>query len=328
MTHTLFINTQAFGDCILGINAARRYKEEHPDHIVSYCLTQQFNLTTNDGPGGVGEVLEVLQGQSWLDSVGVATFSPQGQIQGVKLNREEPEFKSIDNVIMHYRWFSDLGISKSANFEVREHISEHTLQEGDIVLETPSEKVDDEVIRVGIAGPLDWNRKLQSENLRIDILQLIKSELESLHRPYEINLFGVEVANYTLAQSIQLLNRQDLFIAPIGSLIHASAALDVDTITFGSVFPVEYDCPEHYMSRGWHKSISAKPENHCGSYNCVVPKNSTTADIDRSPGNPKAEFGFWPRNCPFTESKLSCTKSYSLDQFEAQFKEWINVKYK
>ena len=91
---------------------------------------------------------------------------------------------------MHYRWFSDLGISKSANFEVREHISEHTLQESDIVLETPSEKVGDEVIRVGIAGPLDWNRKLQSESLRIDILQLIKSELESLHRPYEINLFA------------------------------------------------------------------------------------------------------------------------------------------
>jgi ADP-heptose:LPS heptosyltransferase len=38
MKHILFINTQAFGDVLLGINAARRYKEEHPEDTVSFCL--------------------------------------------------------------------------------------------------------------------------------------------------------------------------------------------------------------------------------------------------------------------------------------------------
>ena len=33
MKHIAFINTQAFGDSLLGINAARRLKENNPDYI-------------------------------------------------------------------------------------------------------------------------------------------------------------------------------------------------------------------------------------------------------------------------------------------------------
>ena len=323
MKHILFINTQAFGDCIFGINAARRYKEDNPDHLVSYCITDRFNLTTNDGPAGAKEVLEVFEQQPWLDAVGVVSFSSQGQIQSMQINRSEEEFKKVDRIIMHYQWFSDLGISRSTNHPIKLEISNTSFEDGDIKLHVTGEKPKDDIIRVGIAGPLDWNRKLQSESLRLDVLHSLKSLLDSSGRPYEITMFGVEIANYTLSQTLQILNRQNLFIAPAGSLIHAAAALNVDTITLGSVFPAQYESPEFYASSGWHKTIKALPENHCGDFKCIVVKNSS--ERLAGPGNPPATLGFWPRYCPHTETKLSCTKSYKAEQVVTKIKEWIDA---
>jgi hypothetical protein len=322
MTHVVFINTQAFGDCIFGINAARRYKEEHPDHLVSYCLTNNFNLTTNDGPTGTAEALEVLEKQLWLDAVGLVTFSPQGQIQSMQINRQEPEFKQVDSIIMHYRWFSDLGISRSTNHPIKHLISKDSYADGNIQLVVGSEKPKDDIIRIGIAGPLDWNRKLQSEALRIEVLQGIKQVMDKTNKPYEVTMFGVEMANYTLHQTLMLLNRQSIFIAPTGSLIHAAAALDVDTITIGSVFPAEYESPEYYMTRGRHFTVKATPNNHCDTFKCVIPKNSE--DSNNSPGNPPATLGFWPRLCTHTSSGLSCTKTYTADQIMHNFERWVN----
>ena len=322
MTHIVFINTQAFGDCIFGINAVRRYKEEHPDHLVSYCLTNNFNLTTNDGPTGAAEVLEVLEKQPWLDAVGLVVFSSQGQIQNMQINRQEAEFKQVDKVILHYRWFSDLGISKSTNVPIQHFISPEKFADGNIKLQVESNKPTDDVIRIGIAGPLDWNRKLQSEMLRISVLQGIKDIMNNLNRPYEITMFGVEMANYSLYQTLMILNRQSVFIAPTGSLIHAAAALDVDTITIGSVFPAEYESPEYYMTQGWHRTVKALRENHCGEFKCVLPKLSS--DMSAQSGNPPATLGFWPRICSHTESGLSCTKTYNSEQIINEFEAWTH----
>lgn len=322
MTHIVFINTQAFGDCIFGINAVRRYKEANPDHLVSYCLTNNFNLTTNDGPSGAAEVLEVLEKQPWLDAVGLVGFSQTGQIQNMQINRSEPEFKQVDKVILHYRWFSDLGISRSANHPIQQFISPAQFKDGNVQLYVESEKPGDDIVRIGIAGPLDWNRKLQSEMLRINVLQGIKDVMAKINKPYEITMFGVEMANYNLYQTLMLLNRQNIFIAPTGSLVHAAAALDVDTISIGSVFPAEYESPEYYMSRGAHRTVKALAEHHCGDFKCVQIKNSS--EPMAGPGNPPATIGFWPRLCPHTSSGLSCTKTYTPEQIINPFEEWTN----
>lgn len=322
MTHIVFINTQAFGDCIFGINAVRRYKEANPSHLVSYCLTNNFNLTTNDGPSGAAEVLEVLEKQPWLDAVGLVGFSQAGQIQNMQINRSEPEFKQVDKIILHYRWFSDLGISRSANHPIKQFISPAQFEDGNIQLRVESEKPNDDIVRIGIAGPLDWNRKLQSEILRINVLQGIKDIMAKSSKPYEITMFGVEMANYNLYQTLMLLNKQNIFIAPTGSLIHAAAALDVDTISIGSVFPAEYESPEYYMHKGYHKTVKAIAEHHCGDFKCVQIKNSS--EPMAGPGNPPATLGFWPRLCSHTRSGLSCTKTYTPEQIINVFEEWAN----
>ena len=327
MTHTVFINTQAFGDIIFGINAARRYKKDNPDHLVSYCITSTFTLTTNEGASGHSEVLEVLEKQDWLDAVGVVSFDSSGRMQNIRINNDDAKFKTVDSVVVHGRWFSDLGISKSANFEIKDRLSEESLNDTSLQLVVDGDKLDDDIVRIGIAGPLDWNRKLQSEILRLDVLKGIQDLMSEYALRYEITMFGVEMSNYSLHQSLQLLKRQDLFVSPMGSLIHASAALDVDTVSISSIFPKEYDSPEFYAQRGIHKTVVAKAENHCESYACVVEKNSTGANSSE-PGNPTAQLGFWPRHCPHTQSKFSCTKTYEKDQILSKVKEWLNEKYK
>jgi hypothetical protein len=326
MKHILFINTQAFGDVLLGINAARRYKEEHPEDTVSFCLRDNFNLTTNDGSSGMWETIEVLEKQPFLDSVGIVKIDTTGKIEKITLNTNQEV--DVSQIIVQYRWFSDLGISRSANHPLKEMLSDSAFNDGVPILEVGSEKLNDGILRVGTAGPLDWNRKLQSESLRLDIMYGIKDMLDARAISYELNLFGIDVSNYSLLQSLQLLKQQDVFISPLGSLVHSSAALGVDTISIASVFPARYDSPEFYAT-GYHKTVTALPENHCGSFKCIDIKNSINAEEEKNkPGNPTAQFGFWPRKCPFTSSGLSCTKTYKASQVLDEFESWLNAKRK
>lgn len=316
------MNVQAFGDVIHGINAARRYKQEHPDHLVSYVIRENFQLTTNESFSGVTETLEVLEHQPWLDSVGLALVDNQGKVRGLNLNKKEEGFKKVDNFIIHASWYSDLGISKSANLPIKHLISEELFNDTDIQLHVPVSEIENDKIRISTSGPLDWNRKLQSENTRLELMFGIKDILESKGLDYEINMLGVDVGNYTLFQSLQILKRHNLFIGPMGSLVHSAAALGVDTISVPSVFPAEYDCPEFYMTTGWHKTVNHRSENHCGSYQCVATKLST--EDTKSFGNPPASFGFWPRHCPYTKSTLSCTKTVQAKDILDKFESWIN----
>lgn len=324
--HIVFVNLQAFGDVIHGINAARRYKKDNPEDLVTYTIKSSFQLTTNEGFSGIGEVLEVLEQQSWLDSVGLAIFDNQGNIRGLNLNKKSDEFKQVDKVIFHNNWYSDLGISKSANFPIKEFISEETYNQTDIVLEVPNVENSNNILKIGTVGPLDWNRKLLSESTRLSLMFGLKDILEAKKVQYEINLFGVDISNYSLLQSLQLIKNHNIFIAPLGSLIHGAAALGVDTISVPSVFPIEYDSPEFYMNTGWHKTIKHNEENHCKTYKCVTPKLSSSGD--NSFGNPPAAFGFWPKNCPYTTTKLSCTKTVKPQDILDYFERWINDRSK
>jgi hypothetical protein len=324
MTHVLFANTQAFGDVILGINAARRYKENNPDHLVSYCLRSNFMLTTHEQPSGISEVLEVISKQPWLDSIGLIEFDNRGQVKNVNLNKSEEQFKKVDKMFLHWRWFSDLGISKSANLPIKEYITEDQFLDGNTILNIDSVKPDDKILRIGMSGPLDWNRKLQSETMRLDIIQGIREILNNKNIEHELSFLGIECGNFNLYQSLQILKRQDLFISPLGSLVHASAAMNVNTISIPSVFPIEYDSPEFY-SDGYHKTIKPSTDNHCGDFKCIVPKLSKDADTNIEPGNPTANFTFWPRHCPHTSTSFACTKTHNAESVLEEFKNWLDI---
>ena len=326
MKHIAFINTQAFGDSLLGINAARRLKENNPDYIVTYSLLSKFNLTTNDGMSGLSEVLEVLDKQPWIDAVGVASLDNRGVISGLSFTKEDEKFKKIDEVIFHDKWYSDLGISKSNNVPIKEYITTEQYNDGNIELFVESEKLEDDVLRIATNGPLDWNRKLQNESLRLDVMYGIKEILDARNILSEINLFGVDIHNYTLYQSLQILNKHDIFIGPAGSLTHSSTALGLDTITVPSVFPSSYDLPEFYSTKGHHLSVEHRKENHCGDFKCVSEKPHDGED--QSINNPKTEWGFWLRKCPFTETKLACTKTVVAKDILDCFERLLNVRSK
>jgi|TARA_X000000950_G_scaffold80626_1_gene101363 hypothetical protein len=322
--HICFLNTQAFGDSVLGMNAARRVKENNPTFTISFAVLSKFNLTTNDSPAGLNEVLEVAINQPWIDAVGVAEVNNEGSITNFNFNTDS--IPKIEKLILQNRWYSDLGISRSNNVDVKEFLTEEQYLDGNIELSVKSEKIKDNKVRIATNGPLDWNRKLQSENVRLDTLYGIKEILESKNIEFELNLFGVDVNITTLYQSLQLLNRHDLFIGPAGSLTHCSTALGLDTISIPSVFPASYDLPEFYSTKGYHKTINHREENHCGDFKCVSEK--THNGDNHTQGNPPTRWGFWLRNCPYTESKWACTKTVVAKDILDEFERWLNVRSK
>ena len=326
--HILFINTQAFGDVIFGINAAKRYKMSNPEHYVSYALKSNFSLTTNETSKGLQEVLEVLTLQPWLDSVGVVDISPSGQITSLKLNKNTEHTSSVDKIFVQNNWFSDLGIAKSANLEIKECIPSNLFDDLHPQLYVGDCPPNNEKIRIATAGPLDWNRKLQNEGVRVNTLYGLKDILEKDNTQFEINMFGVDVNNLTLLQSLQFLQQHDIFIGPMGALVHAAAALGVDTICVPSVFPSSYDSPSSYANSGNHYVVEHQKTNHCGTYACVKEKMSSNSDSRYSFGNPPAEMGFWPKYCPHTTTGLSCTNQVQYTDILSTFMEWLNDRNK
>jgi len=327
MTHIAFINTQAFGDSVLGINAARRLKENNPDFLISYSYLNRFNLTTNDGANGLFEALEVLEHQPWIDAVGVAQTDNTGRITGLNLNDQSEDFKKVDDVIFHDRWFSDLGISRSQNVPIKKYLTEEQFLDGNLELFVESEKIKDDTLRIATHGPLDWNRKLMNESLRLDVMFGLKEICDNRNITYEIDMFGVDIGNYSLYTALNILNRNDIFIGPAGSLTHSATALGLDTITIPSVFPVEYDLPEFYSTnKGTHISVRHRAENHCGDFKCVSKKEHDAED--KRPNNPPTEWGFWLKACPHTDSKLACTKMVQSKDILDSFERLLDVRSK
>jgi hypothetical protein len=324
--HILFINTQAFGDVIFGINAAKRYKMAHPDDYVSYALKSNFSLTTNETPQGLQEVLEVLALQPWLDSVGVVEVSSTGQITSLKLNKQSDRTTNVDKIFVQNNWFSDLGISQSASLVIKEHLPPNLFDDVQPQLYLGTEKTKTNKIKIATAGPLDWNRKLQNESLRVNTLYGIKERLEKDNIEFEINMLGVDIGNLTLLQSLQFLQQHDVFIGPMGSLVHAAAALGLDTICVPSVFPSSYDSPSSYASIGNHYVVEHNPANHCKTYACITEKRSDNADTRHAFGNPPASLGFWPKYCPHTSTGMSCTNQVQYEDILSKFEEWLNER--
>lgn len=329
--YALFFNSMAFGDTLFGINSARRFKEHNPDWKIAFTVRGNFNLTTNDGRTGMLEALEVYAKQPWLDAVGYLQADGQGNIVNIVLNNEELRGKNPDLFIPQVRWWTDFGNNKSNNHLIKDHIPEEALKDGNLELIVESEKIKDNILRIGMSGPLDWNRKLQNEQSRADVILGLQNILSEREIKAEINMFGVEMRNYTLYQSLCVLNTQDVFLGPIGSLHHASAALNVDTITIPSVFPVALDTPAFYSTKGNHLNVEHRKENHCGvsETKCVSQKLYENRDTDPETGHegPFAALGFWPRKCPHTESGWACTKTVQAQDVLNTFETWLDNYY-
>lgn len=330
--YALFFNSMAFGDTLFGINAVRRFKEHNPDWKVAFTVRGNFNLTTNDGKTGMLEALEVYAKQPWLDGIGYLKLDNQGNVTDVVLNNEELKGKKPDIFVPQTMWWTDFGNNKSNNYHIKDYIPEEVLDDGNLELFVESEKPKDNILRIGISGPLDWNRKLQNEHARLEVIMGLQEILKNKGIPAEINMFGVDINNYTLYQSLCVLNTHDLFLGPIGSLHHAAAALGLDTISIPSIFPTVLDTPAYYSTKGTHLNVEHRKENHCGvpETKCLGTKFYKDKDSDKFTGQegPFASLGFWPRKCPHTESGWACTKTVVAQDVLDTFERWLNDKYK
>jgi len=328
--YALFLNTMAFGDTLFGMNSARRFKEHNPDWLVAFTVRENFNLTTNDGRSGMYEAIEVYSKQPWLDGVGYVARYENTEQYRVVLTNEELAKRNPDLFVLQNIWWTDFGNNKSNNYHIKDYLPEEALNDGNLVLNVESTKINDDTLRIGVSGPLDWNRKLQSEKTRIEVLRGLKEILAKRKIKAEINLFGVEVSNNTLYQSLCHLNTQDIFIGPIGSLHHAAAALDVDTISIPSIFPTTLDTPRYYSTRGIHLNVEHRTENHCGvkETKCLDTKYYADKNTFKGQEGPFAHLGFWPRKCPHTQSGWACTKSVVAQDVLNTFEGWLNEKYK
>lgn len=331
MKYALFFNSLAFGDTIFGINAARRFKEHNPDYLIGFVVRGNFNLTTNDGASGMQEALEVYSKQPWIDGVGYLALDEAGRTS-IIISNPDLQNRQPDIVFQQTRWWSDVGAVRSANYSCVEYLPEEVLQDGNLHLHVEIDDPQDDILRIAMSGPLDWNRKLQSERTRMEVVFGMDEILSSRNIQSELNMFGVEMADYTMYQSLCVLKTHDLFIGPIGSFTHGAAALGLDTITIPSVFMPESDCPEFYTTKGNHYTVRHLPENHCGYdvLKCVTPKLYENRDSEPAGGmeGPNAEFGFWPRRCPHTESGWSCTKQVQAKNVLDTFERWLDGKYK
>jgi hypothetical protein len=330
--YALFFNSMAFGDTLFGINAARRFKIHNPDWKIVFTVRGDSNITTNEGMNGLLEALEVYSKQPWLDAVGFLKTDPQGNVVDVVINNDELRGRKPDLFVPQTGWWTDFGNNKSNNYLIKEYIPEETLDDGNLELFVESEKPNDGILRIGLNGPLDWNRKLQNEKGRLEVVMGIREILTSRNIKSEINMFGVEVNNHSMYQALCMLNRHNLFIGPIGSLHHASAALNLDTISIPSIFPTVLDTPAFYSTKGTHLTVEHRKENHCGvpEAKCLSTKFYKNKDTDKFSGQegPFASLGFWPRKCPHTTSGWSCTKTVVPQDVLDTFESWLNEKYK
>lgn len=305
MKNLVICNLQSFGDILLSTHIARLSRKYLPGVKVHFFVRSDLTLTTAEtNPEALLDVLKIIEQQDNIESVGL--------IRGDQLLTTQPitDFK----ILVIQGWSSDLGIVKSQlkpfydMFNIDEPIDTETKFNVGIKKTLTTKKV------VGLAGKLDFLRKWNNE----EEYNKLRTYLDN-HKVV-IKEFGVDISNHSYSDQLKELNCCDLLISPMGSLIHAAAGLNVNTISLTSVFPSEYDCPEYYHS-GWHRSIKKDYPKHCGTFKCVVEK---PYDNQTSWGNPPTMFGFWPKECGFMNDNKSCVYNIQAQDVIELFEEWYN----
>ena len=325
MKNILIINTQAFGDCLLGTHTVRLIKQMSPDTNITFAVKNTLRLTTSEEEETPADILSILSKQSGIDNIAVINVSNrQTQIDRIYIIKDnqisEVEISNFDRVIVQDRWFSDLGIVKSQSVALLSDERFHNTETSFTLAKRKKNPTDH--IFITTSGPLDWNRKTSNEALRQKTLFGIIEYLKSNNIPARILPIGKDVDNFSLEQALTEINNSHIFIGPMGSLVHAAAGLNTDTIHITSVYPVEYDSPAHYHS-GWHRPIKSKI--HCQTYACISEKSS---EEQVYPEGPKTKYGFWPKMCSVNNGGFSCIYTIQPNQIIDSFIEWYEQKGK
>ena len=307
----LVVNLQSFGDIQLSTHIATIANKYKPDLKVHFAFRKELTLTTAENNiNATADMVNIISRQPYVKSVGLIE---NGMYIG--------PLKRADKVIVIQGWSSQLGIVKSQlkpfydMFDIKDPINTETYFYGGELTKNNF------VPTIGLAGDLDFLRKWGNEEEYKKFLAYMLSNKYNI----KIERFGVDTVSTSYWEQLQRLKTCDLLISPMGSLIHAAAGFNVDTINISSVFPTQYDSPEWYHS-GYHKSVKVylQSELHCGDFKCIQFKPE---DNQQSWGNPPTEFGFWPNNCPYTKSGKSCVYSVTADVLINKFEEWYGNRY-
>lgn len=300
----MIINSQAFGDFLLGTHLARLLKDTYPDCFVGFFIPDSSNLTTSTD-GGHNEMLEIIRLQEGIDRAAVVKRGCMKQAC-----RAEPYNNQISNVFRQNEWYSDLGIVKSmlSDYIVMGHTNINTETQFNV----GQPKDERNFLRIATAGTYDWAIKLG----RVPDLSFIDKDIELVELGRDTR------PGQTYLESLRELNNCDLYLGPAGSMGHAAVGLGLDTIIVSSTLPPEYDMPEFYHS-GWHKTIKCRAEHHCGDYKCIVPKYFDPANSQSGWGNPKTTLDFWTKKCHFMETGISCVASIADYQLEDTYYSWM-----
>lgn len=321
MQHLIVINTQSFGDILLSTHVARLAKKYCPDTLVHFYINPNITLTTAEhDPEARMDMLRILFNQENIYSVG---FFMNDRIYSHFCKDQVMKPMTDYKTLLIQGWSSDLGIVKSQLkpfydlYGITDEIDTETeFNVGGLMYKD----ITGRKLTVGLAGEQDFLRKWHNKQEYEKLLAMVRDTKYNI----DIERFGVDVENTPYSRQLARLQKCDLLISPIGSLVHCAAGLGIDTISLTSVFPVEYDCPEVYHS-GWHKSIKVKYPRHCGTFKCVTNK---PYDNQSSWGNPATEFGFWPSVCPYTVNGGSCNYNITAAHIIEKFDEWYNEKSK
>ena len=305
----LVVNLQSFGDTLISTHIATLAKRYVPDWKVHFAFRKELTLTTAEtNPEATQDMINILSEQPHVASVGlVANGMYIGPLNCVP-----------DKTIVIQGWSSELGIVKSQLkpfydlFGITDSINTET--QFSIKSKNPTSYD----LVVGLTGDLDFIRKWGNEEEYEKFLAHVSPDNYNIR----IEKFGVDVSKDSYYKQLQRLNSCDLLIAPLGSLITIAAGLGIDTIALTTIFPSRYDTPEYYHS-GWHKSIKVDTNSqfHCGSFACVTYKPE---DNQQTWGNPKTQFDFWTKDCPYTNNKKSCVYNISAELIIEQFKIWYD----
>lgn len=274
------INTQALGDCLLGVQLARLLSSIGKRNL--FVIRSNFLVTTRENENVIEEVLDFLSMQTGVDYVGLLTSEH-------KIVSHCPADSEMEHIWYQTTWNGMDGILKSALKEFSYRYAARSLINSFIPSLT-STNISKEKSGVLLGLPIDWERKLGIKELpdNVDILEKQKNI--------------TELAN--------TLSKYKVFISPIGATTHMAAMLGCNTITFPCVYPAQYDCPEFYMNSGVHLTYDVS-SNHCRLYKCL--NNSFEIPSQGPPGN---QYGFWPTRCDFTKNKIPCTLSYTIEDIK------------
>jgi len=309
MKNILIINSQSFGDALLGTHLAKLIKA--PDTHISFAVRVNITLTTRENDSqALDDMLEIFSLQEGIDSVGVIQGNSFIHKKGIPSNAIR-----FDKVYSQSEWFSDAGIAASMLIPFYD---ESGWPDKIKKVETSfnvgkSKNCPEDKINIAIPGKIDWIRKIG---------YYPKNVIKYINSLKDIELVYLEQDTFkTYLQALQALNDCHLFVGPMGSLTHAAAGLNVSTISLCSVFPAHYDSPEFYHS-GFHSSLTAPKSLHCGDYKCVSEKKIT--ERGKSWGNPPTLWNFWVKTCPYTANDKSCVANIQEEDIISEIQKWLN----